>query len=536
MTTSDQDTQEPTKTNAYGLVRIASRIGPMTLLVQLLSFGSSVILARWLGATVQTDAYYFALSIPTIANAVLIGASRQAAIPALTEIEHAEGFGAFELAASEIATGTAAVSCVLGAVVAAALIGLAPTFIGHSTRFVALARLYIAELTPYAVTGALLGVLGAILAVRRSYVAAVAVFMIEPVLKSALVVAFGHQIGAQSLVIGNVLGNALAVVLLLLFARHLGIRLRIVGFRNSRVMRSLVRLSVPLLVSSSLLQLNPVIDRSFAASLGGGSITVFEFGVRLFNVPAALLGSTMVAPLAASWSALRTTTGWSAVISSSARTVKMVWVLVLPIVVVGYFLRMPLIGMLYHGGAFTAADVMRTANVLGMLLVGLIAQIVVLPLATLFIVRGDTVFPMKVGIANFVLNAALDWLLRGPMGLEGIAFSTSITMTVLVGVFICEARRRWGALGILQPVMPLVLSIGTAVMGGTLAIFAVSGLGRHSSRLQDVAVVAGAGGAALAIHGLVILLVRGSVRPQTRLLDLLLARLRPTPRLMGPNT
>ena len=65
-----------------GLGQTFLRVGPATLLVALMSFGSSVALATLLGPSTQTDAYYLALSVPALAYAVLLAAVRLGGIPA----------------------------------------------------------------------------------------------------------------------------------------------------------------------------------------------------------------------------------------------------------------------------------------------------------------------------------------------------------------------------------------------------------------------------------------------------------------------
>jgi putative peptidoglycan lipid II flippase len=281
-------------------------------------------------------------------------------------------------------------------------------------------------------------------------------------------------------------------------------------------------------VSQALLQLNPVVDRAFAAPLGPGNVTVFELGVRLFNVPAALLASTLIAPLAARWAALDVQAGWDAVLSSFGKVLSAIWIIVIPLVVIGVVVRQPLVAMLYRGGAYTAHDVGRTADVLGMLLLGLTPQILVVPLATLFIVKGDTVFPMKVGIANFVLNAGLNAALRGPLGVSGIALSTSVTVSVLACVFAREAHRRWPSFGVRGTFTPLVLSVCTGTAAAVIGLTALRVAGAHTSRLGAAALVVSVAAASLAIHGAALLWVRGSVTPGARLIDGLLARLSST--------
>src|SRR5690348_807155 len=110
-----------------------------------------------------------------------------------------------------------------------------------------------------------------------------------------------------------------------------------------------------------------------------------------------------------------------------------------------------------------------------MLLLGMLAQTLIMPLSTLFVIRGDTVFPMKVGIANCLLNAVLDVILRGPLGVAGIALGTTLTLAILCVVYAWQARRRWGSLHLGAAVRPLVLSLTSSVAIAGCAALIVTG-------------------------------------------------------------
>ncbi|HLY48997.1 MAG TPA: lipid II flippase MurJ [Solirubrobacteraceae bacterium] len=404
-------------------------------------------MATQLGARTSTDAYYLALSIPVIVYAVLLVAVKMGGIPNLTAIANEER-RSLSQAASELVTATAAGATLLSVILTVSMMVLLPAAAGGSTRFQELTRQFLVELSPYAVTGALLGAMGAVLAVRGSFVIATAVLGIEPVLKTLLVVLFHHQLGVQALVIGNLVGNAFAVLILWRALSRAGVSLRPVAFGHSQVVRRIFRLSGPLVLSSILLQLNPLIDRATAAAVGPGSVTVFELGVRLFNAPMALVSASLIAPLAATWSERYIRDGWSAVTGSFSRGLSTLVVVAIPLVAIGFLARHDLVEFAYSSHAYSRSSVDRTASVLGALLLGLVPQIMVLPLSTLFLVRKDTVFPLKVGIANCTLNAALDLALRGPLGVTGIAASTTITLTFLCGVYVWKAQRRWGEIGL----------------------------------------------------------------------------------------
>lgn len=499
----------PNRLKQPSLARTFARLAPATLLVQILSFGSSIVLATRLGASTKTDAYYLALSVPVVAYAVLLAGIRLGGIPKLTAVAAGSSEDELSGACSQVVTGTLVASAVLSVLVTAVMVILLPAAAGGSSQFASLTRYFMIELIPYAVTGALLGVFGAILAVKGRFTVTAMVLTFEPVLKSILLLAFTKQLGIQALLIGNLLGNALAVVVLWRLVERAGVVIRLTRFYRSPVVRSIFKLSAPLVVSQSLLQLNPLIDRTTAAGLGHGSVTEFELGVRLFTAPASLLAATLVAPLAANWSARYVKEGWSAVTRSFGRVIAAVVIAVPPVIVLGFILRHELVAVAYSSHAYTPSAVNHTANVLGMLLLGLLAAVTVVPVSTLFIVRGDTMFPLKIGIANCVINAILDLLLRGPLGVTGIALSTALTLTTLCGVYVMTAHRRWGPLNLGSVAgRPAMVSAVSCVAIAGLSLFGAHLAAGDGSRWAQLAILLAVGLAAMGIHVTSVLLGR----------------------------
>jgi peptidoglycan biosynthesis protein MviN/MurJ (putative lipid II flippase) len=190
-----------------------------------------------------------------------------------------------------------------------------------------------------------------------------------------------------------------------------------------------------------------------------------------------------------------------------------------PILVLGFLLRHELVSIIYHGGAYQAKALHGTTQVFGVLLLGLPAQICAITLATLFVVYRETVFNMKIGIANVLLNVLLNWALRPSLGVTGIALSTTVTLTLLAGVYIVGVRRRWGGLlpGIARGAMTRIAS--SAVATTLVGLAALRLLPSSSSRAGLFLIVAVVVTAGLATHGLVM------VSERRRFLPRLLTRL-----------
>ncbi len=478
-----------------------ARVAPATVIVMVLSFGSSVVVARRLGATSMTDAYYLAFSVATFGYLVLLAALRQGAIPKLTEVMEGNSNESFSRGCSELVSATLVTATVISVVVTVIMLVVIPVAAAGSKHLVSLAREYLIELAPYAVSGAMEGALAAILAVNGMFALPALLVGCETVLKAVLVLLF-PGLGAQALVVGSLVGNIANVMALWQLVRHRGVALRFVGFRLSPLVRSVLALAGPLAVGATVLQLNPLIDRTAAAGLGSGNITAFELGVRLYGAPAGLLAAMLIAPLAATWSARLASDGWPAVRYSYSRVVTVVAIIVPPLAVTGFLVRHDIVAFVYGSHAYTALDVSRTADVLGLLFFSLTPEVLIVPLATIFVIRGDSIFPMKVALANAVLNASLDLALRVPFGVAGIAASTALTYAILCAVYFFEAHRRWGSLGLRTALRPAAVSLAScvAIVACCVPLFGLSHLGH--SRPEQIGVAALVLAIALVIHGL----------------------------------
>ena len=487
--------RENTSVGAQDLGRIAGRVFPVTVVLQLCSFAASLALAAVLGASYATDAYFLGLSVPLLVFGTTAAAVRLGAIPALTEAQLSAP-ARFSETSSELMTAVLAGSTVLVTLVGLLNILALPHFVsGNDVRTLPLARLMTVELAPLGVLGACSGVLGAILTVRGRFVAPIAVLCIDPILRVLFVTTVGDRIGIQAVVVGQLSGNFLAVAVLLHLAYRARVYLRLMPFLHSRFVIYVVGFSAPLLIAQTVLQVNPVIDRSMAAALPTSSVTVLDLAVGMFSVPVALLVSSLIAPIAATWAARYAEGGWSALRQSYARGARVLLLVVPPVVVLGFLLRRELLTITYEWGAFSQGAADRVAFVFGMLLLGLPAQTLVILLSTLFVVRRDSVLPMKIALANVVLNVTLNFPLRHFLGAAGLALSTTVTYTLLCGVYAGLARRRFGRLGAFAraEVATVMAASGLVAVAAASLLAILPEVGTKKQALINIIAVSGSG-------------------------------------------
>lgn len=408
---------------------------------------------------------------------------------------------AFAERCSEFATAVAVAAGALTVPTTAIAILALPLLAGDAApETITAARRAVLELAPLAVSGAIVGALGAILTVRGRYLAPIAVMAFEPIIKTVLIVTAAEALGLEALVLGNLVGSAFAATVLWRLVRREGVPIRPVRPRQSPFLRSVVVLSAPLFVGQGVLQLNPIVDRLMAAPLESGAITILELGYRLFNMPTALLASTLIAPVTATWAVRYASGGWESLRGSVRRAVGMALIAAPPLVVVGVLLRHQLVTAIYGGGEYGPDAVESTADVFGFFIVGLPAQLVIVALATLFLVQGNSMFPMQIALANVTLNVGLNLALRPLFGIGGIAASTTITYLSLCLCYLVAAHRRYGELG-LRELKGTAAKVALAtLMCGVAAEVSISALPDVTGRLALLAVTASTAGLAMAAY------------------------------------
>ena len=110
-------------------------------------------------------------------------------------------------------------------------------------------------------------------------------------------------------------------------------------------------------------------------------------------------------------------------------------------------LAVPIIHMVYQRGAFTATDTSEVAGALAMFSLGLTFANVNIMFNRSFQSMQKPWLPLYVGLVNLALNALLDWILLGPLGVAGITLSTSIVSIFNMVLLVWLLRRQIGLLG-----------------------------------------------------------------------------------------
>jgi putative peptidoglycan lipid II flippase len=242
---------------------------------------------------------------------------------------------------------------------------------------------------------------------------------------------FGQR-ALVGLAVGTLVGGLLQLATQLPSLRRVGFSFRPdFRWRDSGVRQILV-LMVPSVIAASAVQVNVLINTSFASHLGAEAITWLNNAFRLMQLPIGIFGvavATITLPVV---SRIAAATDRSAFGPTLGKALRLAAFLTLPSAVGLYFLAWPIISLIYQHGNFVGRDSFNCGGALQFYALGLVAYSCIKVLSPAFYAIDRKWTPMLVSFGSIALNIALNWyfIFHAGFGHRGLALSTSISATV----------------------------------------------------------------------------------------------------------
>ena len=421
---------------------------PLVLASRGAAFLVPLAVAAWFGVNAITDAWFWALAFPTFALVLAGTALGTTATPTLAEVKTRDPvrlprfIGGLIVWSGLFSVGLGVVMCLA-----------APWWLARFSEFSAdtqaLAVAFLWELVPFAV----LTTSGTVLRVACEVHGRFFGVTITPVIRAAVVLLVTwlalEPLGPHALALGLVVGEAVQLLWWALLLQQLGIRPQLTVYLDADI-RQVGRDLAPILGGEMLVAMNLVVDKGFAAMLQEGAVATMEYADRARVIPQTLLQSSLAMVAFASWSNLRATGRLAEARAAVDQALRWTLALSAPVLAGMFIGRHVLTQLLFERGAFDAADTAATASVLGWYLPGLLPNLLGILAVRAHVVERNLSLIFWLGLVSVLCNAVLDAALLRPMGLEGLALSTTLNMLVVPGLYILTLRqyvvfsaRRW---------------------------------------------------------------------------------------------
>lgn len=452
-----------------------------TLLSRVLGLLRDMIFSRQFGTSPEFGAFSATFSILDILYLVIIGgALGSALIPVFTRlIQHGDQERAWQLADTVLTLAFAAFAVIatIVAIFARPILsltvasGYAPELLDLATH---LLRLML--LQPL-----LLGIGGLLMAILQSFDRFTLPSIAFNVYNLSVIVAawlFAPRYGIDALAYGVVAGALLYLLVMLPGVIRAGLRFRPSFDWRMPEVRRIGSLLAPRLVGQAALQINLIVMVAIFGLLNAEAQAANRYAFQLLMLPHGILAISVGTVMFPRLSRLFAAGDLPELRHTALQTLRLVLWLTIPVVVILAVLHVPILRLLYQGGAFTTESLSLTARVLLFYTPGAIglagAEIVI----RTFYAMEDTRTPVVVGVATIVLNATLAWTLvklRPDPGLVALSYSLTnmIEFLVLGAILLWRLRRpgesssaEWGR-------SLLALALGTAALFGALVALVV---------------------------------------------------------------
>lgn len=478
---------------------------------RILGLARELIVARFFGAGLATDAFNVAFRIPNLLRDLFAeGALSAAFVPAFTRRLSTQGkepaFELFNRISSTLAVVVGAV-CLIGLLAARPLVeAMAPGFAavpGKIALTVTMTRVMVLFLLLVALAAAAMGALNSL---GRFFLPALApcFLSIGMILGATLFTrwmswlqmdpAVGLAFGVMAGGLGQLLVQLPALV-------REGWRPRFApGFTDSGV-REVGSMMVPATVGLAATQFSVFMNTWIASQLVQGSVSWLNYAFRLMQLPIGVFGVSIGSATLPQVSRLLAEGKREEAGASVGHSLTLVMLLNLPASAGLLILAEPIVRLVYQGGHFDAGDTQATALALQAYCIGLFAYSAIKVVVPVFYALGDSVTPTRNSLVSVALTVSFNLAVMHWLGHVGLALGTSVGALVSFGMLLAKLRGRLGEL-------PSTLPATARISGATLAMGAVCwlvlgvveerlGVTTLAARLAAVAMPGAAAGATL---------------------------------------
>lgn len=424
------------------LVKNVGTIGGLTMVSRVFGFARDMLLSRILGAGGIADAWQLAFQLPNIFRRLFAeGAFAAAFVPLFNQRMGKDGDRAdARRFADEVLAILIPVLIVFSALMLIVMPWVMALFASDDLRAngqmfdraVLMARVAF----PYLAFMSLATLFAAILnSLSRFAAAAAAPILLNLCLIAALLLGLVSGDGGDAGKVATGLYLAIAVSLSGLFqllwlyrwVRKADFSLDLRCPRLTPGVREMGVLILPAVFGAGVYQISRFIDLFFIGMLPDSSITYLAMADRLNQLPMGIIGIALATAILPALSRFVAHDDRDGAFRLQSNAVELALLLTVPAAVALFIAGPAIASAFYVGGHFSRADGLATGVVVGTLVIGLPAYVLVKVLVPNYFARKDTRTPVYTAAASLTLNVALNLLLVPRMGLPGLALAGSIS-------------------------------------------------------------------------------------------------------------
>ncbi|ODM27444.1 murein biosynthesis integral membrane protein MurJ [Acetivibrio mesophilus] len=419
----------------------------ITIMSKFLGFFREITLSYFYGVSNESDAYIIALTIPSIIFAFVGAGLATTFIPMYNSVLSEDGIKAANAFTSRVAN---IIICISTAIILLIfiftdeIVKLFAYGFDNETLNLAVQFTRITALGIYFIG---LGyVFKSLLQIKNNFIMpAIVGFPYNLVVIISIFASSNSSL--MILPLGTFIATSLETIVLFPSIMKSGYRHRL-DFKIDNNIKNMFFLSIPVILGTSVNQINKLVDRTLASQISVGGISALNYATRLNNFVQGVFVVSVVAVMYPAISKLAAENNIKELKKVLSEAIIGVTLLLVPATIGAMFFSKEIVVLLFGRGAFDKTAIDMTSLALFYYSIGMLAFGIRDVLAKVFYSIKDTKTPMVNAGIGMVLNIILNIVLSQYLGIGGLALATSIVGIFITILMFITLRKKIGPLGI----------------------------------------------------------------------------------------
>lgn len=276
----------------------------------------------------------------------------------------------------------------------------------------------------------------------------------------SILVAYKMQ-DVSFLPIGFLMAAIIQMLFMMIFVLKNGFRHQILIHIHHKETLVFFKSIAVLTVSSSIQQINILIDRTLASGVVVGGLSVFEYGSRINDL---IMGLTIIPISTALFPEMVSRIGKNDEFKSCIKDgIKMFLLILVPVSAIAMLYSTDIVKIVYFRGAFNLQSLQLTTQIVFFYAIGLLAFALREILSKAFFAVSDVKTPMINSAIGVGVNITLNFILLRYMGIGGLALATSIAAAVTVVLLYIPLHKKFGSL-FDRKMVKIIIAVGCAAL------------------------------------------------------------------------
>ena len=250
------------------------------------------------------------------------------------------------------------------------------------------------------------------------------------------------------------------------------------SFKKTGSSIDVFKMVIPILIGSTMSQINHIVDKSIASSFAYGSVSALNYSSTINVAIQELLVTGLLNVMFAEYSKQLIEKEIGELKESTEHILKMLRVLLIPVTIFVLFNSKPIIRILFMRGSFDESSLTMTSLALVFYSIGIYFVSFRDVVVKIFYANKNAVIPGLNSIISIGINVGLNFLLGYYMGISGIALATSISV-ILSSVFLLIVfQKKYFKLDIKKHITHLLKTLTYSFICAVLSFAILNGLNK----------------------------------------------------------